>query len=109
LTSAVLLLVVGGVFSLILAISSKSYFALTTIMCLPSSALTFSVFYGLWSTNDYQLFVPQNFKKVSEAVKEEDEGSCSIRIGRPQTGRDWMSLGMLVTNLVLLLIFLAAA
>ena len=98
----VLILVVAAVFAVILAVISKSYFTVTTLVVLPFSALAFSIFYGFWSNNDYQLFVPQAVKKV--VAGEEAAGKdCP----RPRIARDWVTIGLLATNIILLLIYQA--
>ena len=56
--AAITILVVSLAFSVIIAIWSKTLFTFTCILLLPSTVLSFAVFYGLWSRNDYQLYEP---------------------------------------------------
>jgi len=56
--SAGVILCLGVVFSAFLGIWASSLYAVTGILLLPIATLAFGVFYGLWSTNDYQIYEP---------------------------------------------------
>jgi len=88
---------------------------ITSFVVLPVTAVSFSAFFGIWVSNDfngYELSYLQGRELKPEQIEAYSKMSClaKLRQGawRPRTVKDWVFFVMLVLNIVSILTFLIA-